>query len=74
MQITGEIIREGGQWKIKLFVEHWVLEDIKLENEKPQSTVIVIHNSLSPSTMYKTHDWYGALLGAILFEEVMDKK
>lgn len=75
MDVKAAMIREDGQWKIRLFLPQWVIDDVRRENDKPQTTLVILHTEYStPSNWQSQALYYGALLGSCLFEEIMDKK
>lgn len=81
MEIKGQVYRQGGQWKIVIQTEAWILDDILRDVEKQTRAIITVHNFFDQppypngggTSFYlaqdKTH-----LLGTVLFEEESNKK
>ena len=82
MEIKGQCYREGGQWKIVLQVEAWVLDDVLRDVTNNTRAIITVFDLDFPLVPYpngvsiyrmsppdKTH-----LLGTVLFEEELNKK
>ena len=76
MEIKGRMYREGGQWKIALQAESWVLSDVVRESEKGERAVITVHEDidLAGYVSWSPHYLKSHLLGTVLFEEESNKK
>lgn len=61
--------REGGQWKINLFTDGWVIDDILRDAELHNLVVITLNRQYGGNTMYSTSDKPPRVLAIVKFEE-----